>query len=115
MNDILAETYDDVLRSLDRVSRWANLAASVGGGKVFNFSLRVARSRAWGAAERIHALEHEAERAAYLAELDRLVSVLAYLITRPPLPTRPLLWLGRRLEQRDPRAVTASLLSDTGP
>ncbi len=113
VNDILAETYDDVVRSLDRVSRWANLAASIGGGTLFNFSLRVARRQAWGAAERLHALDDEDERAAYVAELDRLVSVLAYLITRPPLPACPLLWFGRRLEERNPRTVTATLLGDS--
>lgn len=112
VNDVLAETHVDVLRSLDRVSRWTNLAASAGGGRVFNFSLQLARRRAWEAAVRIHALDGEEERVAYVAELDRLVSVLAYLITRPPTPVRPLLWLGRRLEQRDPREITASLLSD---
>jgi Family of unknown function (DUF5995) len=112
VNDVLAESYDDVLRSLDRVSRWANQAATVGGGRIFNFSLRVARSQAWGAAERIHALDTEGERAAYVAELDRLVSVLAYLITRPPLTVRPLLWVGRRLEEHDPRIVTATLLGE---
>ena len=115
VNDVLTETYDDVLRSLDRVSGWTNVAASFCGGRVFNFSLQVARRRAWGAAERIHALDSEEERLAYVAELDRLVAVLAYLITQPPIPVRPLLWLGRRLEQRDPRAVTAALLSDVGP
>jgi Family of unknown function (DUF5995) len=112
VNDVLAETYDDVLRSLDRVSRWANLAATAGGGRLFNFSLRAARRQAWGAAERIHALDDEEERAAYVAELDRLVSVLAYLVTRPPVLARPLLWLGRRLEEHDPPTVTATLLGD---
>jgi hypothetical protein len=110
VNDVLGETSSDVLRSLGGVSRWTNRVAAVGGGKLFNFSLRVARAQAWGAAVRINALTTPDERAAYVAELDRLVSVLAYLITRPPLPARPLVWVGRRLEERDPRTVTAALL-----
>jgi hypothetical protein len=110
VNDVLAETYIDVLRALDRVTHWTNRAAAAGGGRVFNFSLRVARGQAWSAAERIHALPTERERAAYISELDRLVSVLAYLITRPPLAVRPLVWMARRLETRDPRTVTTALL-----
>jgi len=110
VNDVLAETYIDVLRALDRVSHWTNRAAAAGGGRVFNFSLRVARGQAWSAAERIHAMPTERERAAYIGELDQVVSVLAYLITRPPIPVRPLVWIARRLEEHDPRTVTTALL-----
>jgi hypothetical protein len=45
-----------------------------------------------------------------VAELDRLVAVLAYLVAKP---SRPMSWavaLGRRLEEHDPPAVTRSLL-----
>jgi hypothetical protein len=42
--------------------------------------------------------------------LDRLVTVLAYLVTRPPAAARPLLFLARRLEESDPRTVTRALL-----
>jgi len=38
------------------------------------------------------------------------VSVLAYLITRPVCPVALAAWLARRFEQRDPRAVTRTLL-----
>ena len=113
VNDVLGETYVDVLRSLDRVSRWTNRVAALGGGRLFNFSLRVARDQAWSAAERIHALPPGQARAEYVRELDRLVSVLAYLISKPPLMVRPVVAVARRLEQRDPRQVTAALLSDS--
>lgn len=109
INDVLAATYHDVLRDLDGVARWTSEAAALGGGRLFNFSLRVARAQAWDAAVRLYPLG-EAEAADYRAELDRLVSVLAYLVTRPALPARLLLPLVRRLEQRDPRTVTAALL-----
>ena len=109
INDLLADTNQSVIDNLDRVSRWANEAAGLGGGRAFNFSLRVARGQAWGAAGRIHALEGEA-RKAYIAELDRLVTVLAFLVTQPLAPVRPLVWLARRLEENDPRKVTAALL-----
>jgi hypothetical protein len=113
VNAILAETYEDVLADLDGVSRWANEAATLGGGRAFNFSLQVARRQAWGAAERLYALGDDAvARRAYVAELDRLVSVLAYLVTKPPLWARPLVWVARRLEQDDPPTVTAALLGD---
>jgi hypothetical protein len=46
----------------------------------------------------------------YLHELDRLVCVLAYLVTRPKSPGSVLVNLARRLEQRDPVKVTAALL-----
>jgi hypothetical protein len=90
VNDTLAAVYDDLLGDLDRVSRWVNVVASAGGGRVFNFSLRRARAQAWAAAARMHPLVH-AERTRYAAELDRLVSVLAFLVTRPPLTLRPAL------------------------
>jgi hypothetical protein len=98
-----------VLHDLDRVSRWTNEVATLGGGRLFNFSLRVARDQAWGAAGRLYPLDADGA-AAYRAELDRLVSVLAFLVTRPVLPLRLLLPLARRLEERDPRTVTAALL-----
>lgn len=111
VNDVLADVYVDVLRGLDMVSRFANEAAALGGGRAFNFSLRVARRQAWGGAERLYKLdEGSAAAAAYKAELDRLVSVLAYLITQPPAPARPLLWLARRLEEKDPAKVVAALI-----
>lgn len=109
VNDVLAETYQSVLRDLDGVARWTSEASALGGGRLFNFSLRVARAQAWDAAVRLFPLD-PAETAAYRAELDRLVSVLAYLVTQPALPVRVLLPWVRRLEQRDPRTVTAALL-----
>jgi hypothetical protein len=109
INDVLAATYLEVLRDLDGVARWTNEAAALGGGRMFNFSLRVARRQAWDAATRLFPLD-DAEAAAYRAELDRLVSVLAYLVTRPVLPARLLVPVLRRLEQRDPRRVTRALL-----
>ena len=44
VNDILAETIPSVLASLGAVSRWVNVVASRGGGRMFDFSLRVART-----------------------------------------------------------------------
>ena len=109
VNDVLEATYHDVLRDLDGVARWTNEAAALGGGRLFNFSLRTARDQAWAAATRLFPLD-DTGAAAYRAELDRLVSVLAYLVTRPVLPARLIIpWL-RRLEQRDPRRVTRALL-----
>ena len=109
VNDVLAATYTEVLRDLDGVARWTNEAAAVGGGRLFNFSLRVARRQAWDAAVRLYPLD-ETGTAVYTAELDRLVSVLAYLITRPALPARLAIPLLRRLEQRDPRKVVTALI-----
>ena len=57
VNDILAESLPMVLRSLGTVSRWVNTAAVLGGGRLFDFSLQVARRRAWEAAVRMHALD----------------------------------------------------------
>ena len=112
VNGILAATMDSVIRDLDTVSRWSNEAAALGGGRLFNFSLLVARSRAWDAAERMYPLDAAAQTA-YLRQLDALVSVIAYLITRPAFPVNALAALARRLEQRDPRAVTRALLGAT--
>ena len=77
MNDVLAATYPEVLRDLGGVSHWVNFVASVGGGRIFNFSLVAARRQAWVAATRLHALD-AAGRAEYVTELDELVRVLAY-------------------------------------
>jgi hypothetical protein len=112
VNQILATTSAGVLRDLDRVSRWTNEAVLLGGGRVFNFSLRAARGQAWSAAERLYALDDEHQRV-YVAELDGLVSVLAYLITRPPLLAAIFVALARRLEQHDPRVVIAALLGSS--
>lgn len=109
VNDVLVGAFAGVIRDLDTVSRWASEAATFGGGRLFNFSLRVARSQAWGAAERLDPMD-EAGRRDYTSELDELVSVLAYLITRPICPVGLAAWLARRCEHRDPRAVTGALL-----
>jgi hypothetical protein len=111
VNDVLADAYGDVLDSLGRVSRWVNHAAGLGGGRLFNFSLRTARQQAWAAAERLHRLDGAHAREQYRLQLDDLVSVVAYLITRPPAPSRPLLWMARRLEEQHPLTVTAALLA----
>jgi Family of unknown function (DUF5995) len=109
INDVLAGSFAGVIRDLDRVSRWTSAAAVLGGGRLFHFSLRVARSQAWGTAERLHPLD-EPGRRGLMREVDRLVSVLAYLITRPVFPLGVAVWLARRVEQRDAAAVTRALL-----
>ncbi len=93
VNDVLAATYGGVVNDLDRVSRWVNSAARLGGGKAFNFSLTVARARAWQAAEAMYPLS-AGGRLAYVEELDKLVSVLSFLITRPSPVLRPLVAAG---------------------
>ena len=109
VNDVLAGAYGHVARRLDGVARWTSTAAALGGGRLFNFSLRVARDRAWAAAERLYVLDPP-QRTEYLQDLDRLVGVLAYLVTRPPVPVRLVLPFVRRCEVRDARRVTAALL-----
>lgn len=113
VNLVLAETYDELVGDLGLVSRWATAASRLGGGDAFNFSLRVARDQAWRAAVAMHSLDEAGVRA-YTAELDRLVTVLAYLITQPPAVLRPLIWLARRLETDDPATVTRALLGEGG-
>ena len=109
MNVVLADMSVGVLGDLDRLSHWTSTAAALGGGRVFNFSLSEARAQAWSAAERLYTLDDQAQRD-YLADLDELVSVLAYLITRPPIPVAVFAFFARFLEQHDPKLVTAGLL-----
>jgi hypothetical protein len=109
VNDILAESLPMVLRSLGTVSRWVNTAAVLGGGRLFDFSLKVARRRAWEAAVRMHPLADE-DRAEYAVELDRLVRVLAFMVVHPGPVSSIGVAVGRRCEARDPRAVTRKLL-----
>ena len=109
VNDILAESLPMVLRSLGTVSRWVNTAAVLGGGRLFDFSLKEARRRAWEAAVRMHALG-DGDRAEYARELDRLVRVLAYMVVHPGPVSSIGVAVGRRCEERDPRAVTLKLL-----
>ena len=109
VNRILAESLPMVLRSLGSVSRWVNTAAVFGGTQLFDFSLKVARRRAWEAAERMLPLD-DADRAGYVAELDRLVRVLAYLVANPGPVSKLAVALGRRCEDHDPRRVTTQLL-----
>lgn len=111
INEVLASSYSRVVEDLDRVSRWTSEAGFLGGRAAFNFSLTAARRQAWGAAERLSVLDGQ-EGAAYVAELDGLVSVLAYLITKPAFPVNFLARLARRLETRDARVVTAALLGE---
>jgi hypothetical protein len=109
VNQILAESLPMVLRSLGTVSRWVNTAAVLGGTQLFDFSLKVARRRAWEAAERMQPLD-DAARADYVAELDGLVRVLAYLVANPGPISRLGVAIGRRCEDHDPRRVTRQLL-----
>ena len=51
-------------------------------------------------------------RRGYADELDRLVPVLALLITRPSPVLRPLLSLARRLEEHDAAKVVTALLGE---
>lgn len=111
VNDVLAASFTSVIRDLDRVSRWASEAATLGGGLLFNFSMRWARSTAWESAERLEPLDAD-ERREYVHQLDDWVSTLAYLITRPSLPVALLARIGRRLEMHDPVLVTRVLLGD---
>ncbi len=109
INDILVETQPDILRDLGRMSGWTQLVASRGGGRAFNFSLDRARCQAWQSAQRLHQLDDVA-RGRDVVELDRLVSVLAHLVTRPRAPISWLLKIPRWLEPDDPREVTSRLL-----
>jgi hypothetical protein len=111
VNDVLAATYVDVVKDLDRVSRWVNSAARLGGGHAFNFSLTLARARAWQAATAMYPLPAEGRRA-YGDLLDRLVSVLAFEITRTAPILRPLVGLARRLEEHDATKVVTALLGE---
>jgi hypothetical protein len=109
INDILAETQPDILRDLGRVAGWTQIAIVWGGGRAFNFSLDRARDQAWQAALRLDGLEEPA-RASDVAEIDRVVTVIAHLITRPTAPVSWLLPVAKWLEDDDPRAVTRRLL-----
>lgn len=109
VNDILAASFTGVIRDLDRVSRWAGEAAALGGGRLFNFSMRWARSTAWETAGRLYPLA-AAERRDVVRQLDDWVSTLAYLITRPSLPVALAARLGRRFEQHDAPTVVRALL-----
>jgi Family of unknown function (DUF5995) len=111
VNDVLAATYVDVVKDLDRVSRWVNSASRLGGGHAFNFSLTLARARAWQAATAMYPLPAEG-RSAYSDQLDQLVSVLAFQITRPAPFLRPLVSLARRLEEHDATKVVKALLGE---
>lgn len=111
VNEVLAETLPEVLRDLGRASRWVNLAASAGGGRLFTFSLTAARDQAWRYATRTWPLD-AAGRRREAAKLDELVRVLAYLVTRPEWPVRWLVPIARRLEEDDPRIVVRDLLGE---
>ena len=109
VNAVLAETYHDLLRDLDRVTRWVGRAAAAGGGHLFNFSLHAARDQAWRTAVGLHSGD-PATRSDDIGELDELASALAGLVKRPTMPFRWLVPLARRLETRDPVVVTRRLL-----
>jgi hypothetical protein len=112
VEESFGRTYASSVKDLDRVSRWTSEADLAGGRHLFNFSLRRARQQAWTAAENLYPLDQDAYDE-YIDELDHLVSVLAYLITEPPLPIAVLAWFARRLEDSDCRRVTSALLGGT--
>jgi hypothetical protein len=109
INDILAETYPELVRDVGRVAGWMAAMSAHGGGWAFNFSLRSAREVAWLNAERLHALP-VAARPPAITELDDASRVLAYLVSRPPRPVSWLIPWIRRLEPDDATEVTAALL-----
>lgn len=109
VNSVLAATMPDVLRDLGRSSRWVNETAAWGADRWFHFSLETAREQAWRFARLTHPLDVDERRLA-ARELDELVRVLAFLITRPVRPVRWLVPVGRWLEADDPHAVTIDLL-----
>jgi len=111
VNEVLAETLPEVLHDLGRASRWVNLVASAGGGRMFTFSLTAARDQAWRYAVRNWPLD-VADRSRQAADLDELVRVLAYLVTRPAWPVSWLVPIARRLEEDDPRRVVRDLLGE---
>jgi len=113
VNLVLRATYDDVMADLGRVTRWTGRAGALGGGRLFNFSLRTARDQAWQAALTLYPMPPDARRA-QVAELDALVAVLAYLVTRPTLPFSWLARLARRVEDHDAATVTRALLGPLG-
>jgi Family of unknown function (DUF5995) len=109
VNDVLRETYDELLGDLDRVTRWTGRAATAGGGHLFHFSLRAARDQAWRTATGLDATP-AALRPGGLGALDAVTSAVAALVTRPTVPFRWCTPLVRRLETRDPGKVTRALL-----
>ncbi len=109
INDLLAETQPDILRDLGRVAGWTQLAVAWGGGRMFGFSLDRARDQAWQSAVRLHALDQQT-RVVDAAELDSLVSVVAYVVANRRAPVSWLLRVPRWLEPDDPTAVTRLLL-----
>ena len=109
INRILAETQPRVMKDLGLTSRWVNVVASLGAGRVFDFSLDVAREQAWRSAERLYGMD-PVDRPDDVAELDQLVRVLAYLVAHPRTPLRCVIPILRRFEDNDPRRVTRALL-----
>ncbi len=109
INTLLAQTQPDILGDLGRVCGWTHIATIVGGGRLFNFSLDRARDQAWSTAVRLHPLDADA-RQGQVAELDRLVSVLAYMITRPVPPLALLLPIAKHFEDHHPPVVSRLLL-----
>ena len=112
VNDILAETIPSVLASLGAVSRWVNVVASRGGGRAFDFSLRVARHTRVG-----HGRPAAPHRTARIVrprsrKLDGMVRVLAYLVANPGAPASWGVAVARRLEEHDPPTVTRKLLGN---
>lgn len=113
INDVLAEVQPAVLRDLGRVSGLTQLAALRGGSQLFSFSLERARAQAWSTAVRLHG-ESEADRRDDAANLDRVVTAIAYLVSKPAPPLSWLLPIARWLEVSDAREVTRRLLGPLG-
>ena len=109
VNDVLADTLGDVVGRLDRVSRWTNSHSARWGA---GLQLLAGSSPAGGVGGGRAALPPQRRRHACTSRLDRLVTVLAYLIAHPALPWRPLLGRRARMEEHDARRVTAVLLGD---
>ena len=103
VNDVLAETVPIVLRDLGRVSRWVNIAAARGGGRLFDFSLATARKQAWATAVRLHPLSAEERARERQRRSTGSSGVLAYMVANPQLPVSLLVGVARLLEERDAR------------
>lgn len=113
INDVLQSLVADVNADLTQVwppLRFLNVIGRRSGDHVTDFSMRRARDHAWALAEDLAKLKR-AQWSARIEAADRTAVVLAELVTRPPLITRPLFWV-IRLGERGSVSERIDLLVD---
>ena len=112
INAILVKSIEFVQQKLNHISPLLFLLDWVGKKSdehLMEFSLRQARSQAWGAAVRLSKIDSPIAKKEQIDELDNYVAILNQFILEPGLFGGVIVKLIKRLEEKDPSKIIKQL------